>query len=89
MLWEFFQPCLGGVLVEGMCQLCLWAAEWVEARALKVLKGRVDTEPSAEFMLRAKGEGRTCMPKHLGMLMRVETAYGAFCAPSTQSLRGH
>lgn len=61
----------------------------VEARGLKVLEGRVDAEPSAELMLRAKGEGRTCMPKHLGMLMRVGTAYGVFHALSTQSLRGH
>lgn len=56
VLWEFFQPGkgLGALLVEETWQLCVWAAEWVEVRALKVLEGGLDSEPSAEPVLRAK-----------------------------------
>lgn len=52
----FFQPCLGQVLeeflVEGVWWLCFWAAEWAEGRALKVLEGRVDSEPRRELVLK-------------------------------------
>lgn len=88
-----FQPCLGGVseglLGEGMWWLCLWAAKWVEGRKFKVPEGRVDSEPSGEPVLRVEVEGRTCVPKDLGVLMMAERAYRAFHIPSILSQKGH